>query len=297
MANADNAMYQAKSTRDGSAIFFTEEMNIRLRERMQMEQDLNVAVELGQLALYFQPFFETASQRPRGAEVLLRWQHPKRGEISPATFIPLAEATGQVVAIGDWVLEQACRKWSAWREAGINPGFLAINVSRVQFKKRLSTRLADLMAEYRIPNHALELEITESVLLDDHSQMAEELDKLRAAGLALSLDDFGTGYSSLSYLKRFRFDVLKIDRTFVSGLPADRDDVLLVKAILAMAKGLNIKVVAEGVENYEQLKFLTGQGCDFSQGFFLAEPMNEEAYLDFMKNLQVDVQLPRQMAS
>jgi diguanylate cyclase len=297
MANADNAMYQAKSARDGSAIFFTAEMNIRLRERMQMEQDLNLAIELGQLSLHFQPLFETADTRHCGAEVLLRWQHPERGAISPAHFIPLAEATGQIVAIGDWVLEQACRSWSAWHNAGIDPGFLAVNVSRVQFRRRLSVRIAELMLKYRIPSHALDLEITESVLLDDHSQVAEELASLRAAGLTLSLDDFGTGYSSLSYLKRFRFDVLKIDRSFVTGLPDNSDDVLLVKAILAMAKGFDLRVVAEGVENHEQLNFLTDQGCDLVQGFLLARPMDEASYVNFLKNLQTGTEGTRPSAT
>ena len=297
MANADNAMYQAKSTRDGTAIFFTEEMNIRLRNRMQMEHDLNLAVELGQLELHFQPFFETANRRHCGAEVLLRWTHAERGAISPEVFIPLAEETGQIVAIGDWVLEQACRNWSAWHKAGINPGFLAINVSRIQFKKRLSAKLAELMTTYNIPKRVLELEITERVLLDDDEQIAAELGNLRAAGLTLSLDDFGTGYSSLSYLKRFRFDVLKIDRSFVSGLPDNPDDVLLVKAILAMAKGFDIKVVAEGVESQDQFNFLAKQECDFSQGFFLARPMNEASYSSFLKNLKAGAEPLRLLAS
>jgi diguanylate cyclase (GGDEF)-like protein len=297
MANADNAMYQAKSMRDGSAIFFTEEMNTRLRERMQMEQDLNVAVELGQLALHFQPIFDTAARRHRGAEVLLRWQHPEKGAISPAVFVPLAESTGQIIGIGDWVLEQACRSWSAWRDEGLDPGFLAINVSRIQFKKRVSARLAELMSTYDIPHHALELEITESVLLDEHSQVAEELGNLRSAGLTLSLDDFGTGYSSLSYLKRFRFDVLKIDRSFVTGLPDDQDDVLLVKAILAMARGFGIKVVAEGVETQEQFHFLRTQGCDYSQGYLLAKPMSEASYTDFLRALDCAVEPLRLSAS
>ena len=278
MANADNAMYQAKAAQEGSAIFFTEEMNIRLRERMQMEQDLNTAVELGQLALHFQPVFDTAGQRHRGAEVLLRWHHPEKGAVSPAVFIPLAEATGQIVGIGDWVLEQACRDWVAWHNAGMQPGFLAINISRVQFRKRFSKRIGELMSTYGIPPQALELEITESVLLDDHQEVAEELRNLRAVGLKLSLDDFGTGFSSLSYLKRFRFDVLKIDRSFVAGLPGDPDDVSLVRAIVAMARGLDLKVVAEGVENREQLDFLELLGCDLAQGYLLARPMSEEGY-------------------
>jgi len=284
MANADNAMYQAKAAQEGSAIFFTEEMNIRLRERMQMEQDLNLAIDLGQLALHFQPIVDTSGPRHRGAEALLRWYHPDKGLISPAEFIPLAEATGQIVGIGDWVLEQACRSWRAWQDSGLNPGFLAINVSRVQFRKRFSKRLAELMANYRIPPHALEIEITESVLLDDHQQVIEELNSLRAAGVKLALDDFGTGYSSLSYLKRFKFDVLKIDRSFVAGLPGNPDDVSLVKAILAMANGLDLRVLAEGVETHAQLDFLAAQDCDFVQGYLIAKPMSEDAYGGYLKN-------------
>ena len=284
MANADNAMYQAKALKAGSPIFFTDEMNTRLRERMQLEQDLNVAIESGQFALHFQPIIGTSAPRHRGAEALIRWYHPEKGLISPAEFIPLAEATGQIVRIGDWVLEQACRSWAAWQREGLEPGFLAVNVSRIQFRKRLSRRLAELMAAYAIPPHALEIEITESVLLDDHHEIASELNNLRAAGVRLSLDDFGTGYSSLSYLKRFRFDLLKIDRSFVSGLPANADDVSLVKAILAMAKGLDLRVLAEGVETQGQLDFLAARGCDYAQGYFIAKPMNEQAYCGYLRS-------------
>jgi diguanylate cyclase len=287
VANADNAMYQAKTNHRGSFIFFTNEMNTRLRKRVQLEQDLRAAIELGQLRLNFQPIVDTAARRHRGAEVLLRWNHPERGVISPAEFVPIAENDGQIVGIGDWVLEQACRSWSAWRAGGIHPGFLAINISRIQFRRRFSARLTELMLTYGVPPEALELEITESVLLDDHHQVAEELDSLRASGVKLSLDDFGTGYSSLSYLKRFRFDVLKIDRSFVAGLPDNEDDVLLVKAILAMAKGLDLAMVAEGVENEDQLAFVTSQGCDFAQGYLFGKPMSDEAYLEYLKSLQM----------
>jgi diguanylate cyclase (GGDEF)-like protein len=297
MANADNAMYQAKATGQGSATFFTDEMNTRLRERMQMEHDLNLAVESGQLALHFQPIFDATGRQHCGAEVLLRWQHPERGPISPAVFVPLAEATGQIVGIGDWVLEQACRSWLEWHNAGLNPGFLSINISRVQFGKRISRRIAELMSIYGVPAHALKLEITESVLLDDHHQVAEELDRLRAIGLTLSLDDFGTGYSSLSYLKRFRFDVLKIDRSFVAGVPDNPDDVSLVKAILAMARGLDLKVVAEGVENHDQLHFLTIQGCDLAQGYFLAKPMSDDSYRIYLQYLQAGAERQRLAAT
>ncbi len=293
MANADNAMYQAKASGHGSAIFFTDEMNVQLRERMQMEQDLNLALELGQLSLHFQPIFDTPGERHCGAEVLLRWQHPERGAIGPSMFIPLAEATGQILTIGDWVMEEACRRWSAWHDSGINPGFLAINISRTQFRRRFSKRLAELLAAYRIPAQAIELEITESVLLDDHQQVAEELASLRAIGVRLALDDFGSGYSSLSYLKRFRFDLLKIDRSFVAGLPHNPDDVSLVRAILAMAKGLDLKVVAEGVETREQLSFVTAHGCDFAQGYLFARPVDEGAYRRYLESRPASAAPPR----
>jgi EAL domain-containing protein (putative c-di-GMP-specific phosphodiesterase class I) len=269
-------------------MFFTDEMNIRLRERMALEQDLHVAAELGQLALHYQPVYDVASRSAIGAEVLLRWRHPERGFVSPADFIPVAEASGQIIKIGDWVLEQACRSWSQWRDCGIDPGFLAINISGVQFRKGFSKRLAELMAAYRIPAHALELEITERVLLDDHEQVADELASLRSLGVRLSLDDFGTGYSALSYLKRFRFDVLKIDQSFVAGLPGNPDDTSVVKAILAMATGLDLKVVAEGVENDEQLQFLVAHKCDFAQGYLLARPMDEAAYRRDLESRQAE---------
>lgn len=288
VANADNAMYQAKTNHRGSFTFFTNEMNTRLRKRVQLEQDLRAAIELGQLKLTFQPIVDTSARRHRGAEVLLRWNHPERGAISPTEFVPIAEADGQIVGIGDWVIEQACRSWSKWREAGIYPGFLAINISRIQFRRRFAARLTELMSNYGVPPEALELEITESVLLDDHHEVAEELERLRATGVKLSLDDFGTGYSSLSYLKRFRFDVLKIDRSFVAGLPDNEDDVLLVKAILAMAKGLDLAMVAEGVENEDQLDFVASQGCDFAQGYLFGRPMSDEAYLDYLRQARPD---------
>ena len=300
MANVDNAMYQAKAKQSGSIVFFTDEMNVRLRERMQMEQDLNAAVEFGQLALHFQPIVSAASQRVLGAEVLLRWRHPERGFVSPADFIPVAEASGQIVQIGDWVLEQACRCWSQWRNAGIAPGFLAINISGVQFRKRFSNRVAELMALYDVPPHALELEITERVLLAHQDEVAEELVNLRALGVRLSLDDFGTGYSALSYLKRFKFDLLKIDQSFVAGLPDKPDDISVVKAILAMAKGLDVKVVGEGVENEAQLIFLVSQGCDYAQGYFFAKPVDEERYREYLDTREAgrpSLALPRLSAA
>lgn len=286
MANVDNAMYQAKAARGGMAMFFTEDMNVRLRERMLLEQDLHAALELGQLTLYFQPIFDVELGIPRGAEVLLRWIHPERGVVSPAVFIPVAEATGQIVQLGDWVLEQACRCWAEWNRGGMEPGSLAINISGHQFNDQFPVRMAELMARHGVPARVLELEITEGVLLSDHEQVADVLGSLRGMGVKLALDDFGTGYSALSYLKRFRFDHLKVDKSFVFGLPSNADDASVVKAILAMASGLDLKVVAEGVETPEQLKFLADQNCNYAQGFLLAKPMDKAAYGRFLTEWQ-----------
>ena len=289
MVNADEAMYQAKSAQHGTAIFFTEEMNVRLRERMRLEQDLEKAIERGELALHFQPIVVAASEAHHGAEVLLRWQHPERGLVQPSVFVPLAEASGEILQIGDWVLEQACRMWASWRAAGIDAGVLAVNVSRVQFRKRLSARLAELLAEHDMPARMLELEITESVVLDDHIEVVEELARLRAMGVRLSLDDFGTGYSSLSYLKRFRFDILKIDRSFVAGVPDRPDDVSVVNAIFAMARGLDLKVVAEGVERRTQLDFIRAHRCDFAQGWLFSKALDEVQYRAYLEGANAGV--------
>jgi diguanylate cyclase len=293
MANVDAAMYQAKTTRTSPALFFNEEMNTRLRERKRIEQDLDVAADLGQLSLHFQPIVDTAFQQPLGAEVLLRWQHPGKGFISPADFIPIAEAGGQITRIGDWVLDEACRCWSEWNRAGIAPGFLAINISGVQFMRGFSEKLGRLMSTYGMPPEALELEITERVLLCDDDLIADELGRLRALGVRLSLDDFGTGYSALGYLKRFRFDALKVDQSFVAGLPFNSGDVSLVKAILAMAAGLNLKVVAEGVENQGQLRFLTKHGCDFAQGYLFSKPLDEASYHAYLRRQRPRCELVR----
>ncbi|UTW11359.1 putative bifunctional diguanylate cyclase/phosphodiesterase [Marinobacterium rhizophilum] len=278
MANADNAMYQAKTPAHLPICFFTQEMNVRVRERLQLEQDLHLAVERGELELYFQPIVQSGQCQPVGAEVLLRWQHPQNGIISPATFIPLAEASGLIVTIGDWVLRQACSWLRHWLDLGLTPGPLAINISRLQLQDRLVTVIRDLASEYRIATHMLELEMTENILLDDHVQVSKTLDQLQAMGIKLSLDDFGTGYSSLSYLRRFSFDALKIDRSFIQGLPQDQDGCALIGAIVVMAHRLGLRVVAEGVETVEQRDFLRQQGCDFLQGYLLGRPMTASAY-------------------
>lgn len=282
MANADNAMYQAKKPGRTSICFFTAEMNAQVRERLQLEQDLNKVLARGELHLAFQPIFRAGDGAYVGAEVLLRWRHPERGFIGPATFIPIAESTGQIIAIGEWVLREAGRQLRRWMDAGLAPGYVAVNISRVQLREDLELLIRSVLDDNLLPAQMLELEITENILLDDHQQINAVLGKLHAQGLRFSLDDFGTGYSSLSYLRRFSFDTLKIDRSFVSPLCEDADAAALVRAIVAMAHSLSLKVVAEGVETVAQLEFLQSLGCDYLQGYLLSHPLDTEHFTDLL---------------
>lgn len=283
MANADNAMYQAKKPGRPPICFFTPEMNAQVRERLQLEQDLNRALVRGELHLVYQPIFSARDHSYVGAEVLLRWQHPDAGAIPPATFIPLAESTGQIVQIGEWVLREAGRQLRRWLDRGLAPGHLAVNISRVQLREDLEQVIREVLHDNALPPQTLELEITENILLDDHQQIAPVLARLHDQGLLFSLDDFGTGYSSLSYLRRFAFDTLKIDRSFVAPLCADAEAAALVRAIVAMAHSLSLEVVAEGVETPEQLAFLQELGCDYLQGYLLSRPLDTARFTEFLE--------------
>jgi diguanylate cyclase (GGDEF)-like protein len=285
MANADNAMYQAKKPGRQSICFFTAEMNAQVRERLQLEQDLNKVLARNELHLVFQPIFRAGDGAYVGAEALLRWQHPERGLISPATFIPIAESTGQIVAIGEWVLRETGRQLRRWMNAGLAPGYVAVNIARVQLREDLQQLIRSVLDDNALPAQALELEITENILLDDHQQINTVLGHLHAQGLRFSLDDFGTGYSSLSYLRRFSFDTLKIDRSFVAPLCEDANAAALVRAIVAMAHSLSLKVVAEGVETPAQLEFLQSLGCDYLQGYLLSLPLDTEHFTAFLTRL------------
>jgi diguanylate cyclase len=282
MANADNAMYQAKRLPHPRISFFMPDMNTRIKERLQLEQDLNKAIGTDALSLAFQPIFSAADCEVVSVEVLLRWHHPVHGPISPVTFIPLAEQTGLIIPIGDWVLNRAAAQYARWASMGIEPQRIAINISRVQLRDELLETVRQALDRHRLPANTIELEITESLLLDDHDRIRVMLERLHDIGLQFSLDDFGTGYSSLSYLRRFSFDTLKIDRSFITPLCENNEALGLVKAIIAMAHELSLEVVAEGVETKEQLKMLQGLGCDYVQGYYLAKPMSASLYEDFM---------------
>lgn len=273
---ADIAMERAKQDNenpDRSVAFYCNDMNQGMQERMRIESGLRHALGHGELTLHYQPKFEIGSGQVVGAEALVRWVHPERGVVPPAEFIPLAEATGLIVQVGEWVLEQACAQAAVWNRAGLPPLRLAVNVSAREFTPSLPGRVADTLKRYRLDPSWLELEITESTLMHDIERVIGIMDRINQLGVALSLDDFGTGYSSLSYLKRFPINTLKIDRSFTTGIPADASDCAIAGTIISIGRQLRHRVIAEGVETLEQLEFLRKSGCDEVQGYLYAKPL------------------------
>jgi len=284
LKNAEMAMYQAKERGRNTFEFFSEEMNARALERLSLEGQLRRALERDQFVLYYQPKVDVAAPRIVGAEALLRWRHPELGMVPPTRFIPVAEDTGMIVEIGEWVLREATRQLKAWSMQGLPPISVSVNVSGAQFRQRrlLETVRKTLEASGAAPD-SLILELTESMLMDGASANVEMLTRLKATGVKLSMDDFGTGYSSLTYLKRFPIDELKIDRAFISGIPAERDSMAIVAAIVAMARALGLKVVAEGVETEEQLRFLRVLRCEVYQGYLCSRPVPPEPFADLLR--------------
>jgi diguanylate cyclase (GGDEF)-like protein/PAS domain S-box-containing protein len=278
---ADIAMERAKENAqnpDHSVAFYRLDMNQGMEQRMKIESGLRHALGHGELVLHYQPKFEIASGRLVGAEALVRWKHPTRGMVPPSEFIPLAESTGLIVQVGEWVLEQACAQASIWQQAGLPPFRLAVNVSAREFTPSLPERVARTLRHYRLPPYWLELEITESTLMHDIDQVIDIMDCVNGLGVALSLDDFGTGYSSLSYLKRFPIDTLKIDRSFTCGIPRDSSDCAIASTIISMGRRLGHRVIAEGVETVEQIEFLRSAGCDEVQGYLYGKPLPAEEF-------------------
>ncbi|MBK3666282.1 EAL domain-containing protein [Bradyrhizobium diazoefficiens] len=267
--NADVALYQSKADGRGTYRVFQSEMNIRLQERRALEVDLRAALELGQFELFYQPIVNIASKQIVAFEALLRWNHPKKGMISPATFIPLAEETSLIVPIGDWVLQQACRDAVSWS----NNIKVAVNLSPVQFKRgALEMSVTRALAGTGLHGSRLELEITESILLQDEATTRDTLNNLRVLGVKIAIDDFGTGYSALSYLRNFPLDKIKIDQSFIRDLSEKGNAAPIVRAISELGTALDMTIVAEGVETAEQLMILGDQRCTEAQGYFIARP-------------------------
>ncbi|MBI4985962.1 MAG: GGDEF domain-containing response regulator [Rhodocyclales bacterium] len=277
LMNAETAMAYAKRLGGNGCQFYRRDMNANSGERVAMEADLRHAVERNELLLHYQPCIAAGSGRTVGMEALVRWQHPVRGLIPPDRFIPIADESGLIVDIGEWVLRRACEQGKVWQDQGYD-FYLAVNVSAVQFgQPRLLEVVRRLLAETGFSPEALQLEITESVLMQDAESAIGMLRAFKGMGVRISVDDFGTGYSSLSYLKRFPIDILKIDKSFVRDLPEDEEDAAIVRAIIALAHSLRLTTVAEGVETAAQLEFLRSERCDRFQGYFLSHPIDVEA--------------------
>jgi diguanylate cyclase (GGDEF)-like protein len=273
LVKADMAMYHAKDLGRNGHAFFEPAMAARSLGRLELETDLRRALEVNEFELHYQPKLDLASGTVVGVEALLRWNHPSRGWIPPDTFIPVAEETGLIVALGDWVIRQACVQLVAWSGEQLGHLTIAVNASAHQFSRpNFADSVLRTLFSYGVKPSQLQIEITESTLMRNVEDTAACLNKFRAAGIALSVDDFGTGYSSLGYLRQLPIDALKIDRSFVRDLHVTADDKAICAAIIAMARELRLKVIAEGVENAEQLEMLRSHGCDQAQGYYISRP-------------------------
>ena len=281
--NAGLALHDAKLRGTGQMSFYQPAMNAAVAERVALVADLHHALARGQLELHYQPQICLSSGRIVAAEALMRWRHPERGLVSPAQFIPLAEEHGLIVDMGAWALQEACRQCRAWQLAGLPPIVVAVNISALQFRnEELRDTAAHALAAAQLEPHWLELEVTESVIMDGAERMLKVLSELRELGVQLSIDDFGTGYSSLAYLTRFSVNKLKIDQAFVRGALLRERDAAIVGIIVQMAKLLHLRVIAEGVETAEQAIMLRSHGCDEAQGYHYARPMPAEDLLSFL---------------
>lgn len=285
LKNADVAMYRAKELGKNTFHFYSAASNVHSVERLALENGLRRALERNEFVLHYQPKINLESQRIIGAEALLRWQHPELGLLNPAEFIPMAEETGLIIGIGAWVLKQSCHTARRWQNMVNYPVRVGVNLSARQFREEgLQQVIADALAESDLTADCLELEITESMIMQNTERASELLQHFRDLGTHVLIDDFGTGYSSLGYLKQFPIDSLKIDRSFIRDIPQDSDDVAITQAIIAMAKSLKIKVVAEGVENQAQLKLLQELGCEQIQGYIFSEPLTSDDFDQLLRS-------------
>ncbi len=279
LKHADIAMYKAKEAGKNNCQFYTKGMNATAVNYLLLENDLRRALELNQFTLHYQPQIDLKTGELMGVEALVRWQHPERGLVSPAHFIPLAEETGLIVPIGEWVLREACRQQKAWLDAGKRVGKIAVNLSPRQFRqKNFPGKVETILRETRLAPEYLELEITESCAMEHAGETINQLNQLNQMGMFLAIDDFGTGYSSLAYLQRFPIQKLKIDRSFVNDIHDDMNDAAITKTIIGLAHSMQLRVVAEGVETEHQAEWLRQRGCDQAQGFLYAKPMSPKQF-------------------
>ena len=283
LANSEVAMYRSKSKGGNNYQFYTPTMNTRITERLALENSLRYALDKKEITVYYQPQINIQTGKVVGMEALARWKHPELGLISPAKFIPLAEETGLIIPLGELVLRTACAQNKAWQDEGLPPLRVAVNLSARQFQQEnLVERVAGILEETRLDPQWLELEITESVVMEDVEFTAKILQELRAMGVQISIDDFGTGYSSLGYLKKFPINTLKIDQSFIRELTTNPNDAAITSAMIILAHNLNLNVTAEGVESPEQLAFLKQQKCDKMQGYIFSPPVPPETFVKLL---------------
>ena len=288
--NADTAMYHAKESGRNNYQYFSDTMNKKMLDELEMETNLRQAFKNEEFSLNYQPQFALKSKKLIGAEVLVRWNHPTLGWISPAVFIPYAEKSNLIIALGEWVLRTACRQAVAWQTSGLKLQPMSVNLSGMQLKQPdLLYKVAQILEETHFPAHLLELELTEGVLMANVEETITTLNKLKDMGIRLSIDDFGTGYSSLSYLKRFPIDTLKIDQSFIREITTSSDDSAIASTIIAMAHNLRLNVIAEGVETIEQANILLDKECDDVQGYFFSRPLCESDFCQLLTKLQADL--------
>ena len=284
LANADAAMYRAKELGRDDFRFYTPEMNTKVREDFALQEDLRNAVARQEFTLFYQPQVDLLTDRVFAVEALVRWNHPTLGLTPPDKFIPMAEQTGLIVQIGDWVLHEACRQNKAWQDAGLPLMNVCVNVSARQFKERnFVSRVTSALQTSGLEAKYLELELTESLIMQNVDQAVATMAELQRLGVQLAIDDFGTGYSSLSALKTFPVARLKIDRSFIKELPNSANDRAVTTAVISLGKKLNLKVIAEGVETDEQIAFLRENKCDELQGFHFSKPIPASALEEFVK--------------
>lgn len=289
--NAAVALQEAKSNGKNQYQLFNEKMRSRLTARIRLEQDLKIALQDDQFEVYYQPKINIHTRQCTGAEALVRWRHPVNGFVSPEAFVPVAEETGLIIELGEWILRTACVRTHELHKKGY-PGLnVAVNISAVQFTDgNLLPMVSKALEDSGLSPEQLELEITESAVMHDPEEVIRSLHELSQFGMKLAIDDFGTGYSSLAYLKRFPVNTLKIDRAFITDISSDNDDVAIVEAVLGLGKHFHMKVVAEGVEDKEQLNFLKSQGCDIAQGYYISKPLSSDQYAQWLERWPYGVQ-------
>lgn len=286
---ADTAMFHAKEQGRGNVLHFNPEMGVRFSERLELENCMHQAVRQQEFEIHYQPKVDGSSKRIIGAEALLRWNHPQRGAVSPEEFIPVLEDTGLIIPLGKWILERVCAQNKAWQESGLTPIVTSVNLSPVQLVlESLEKDLKEILHNTQLSPEYLELEVTETALMQSPESCARTLQQIMAIGIHIAIDDFGTGYSSLSHLKTLPINKLKIDRSFVMDIPHDTNDMSITRAIISLARNMNLDVIAEGVETADQLKFLKENGCDNMQGFYFSQPLTAIQFAALLKEQSRD---------